>query len=463
LKAQLDLERHGGRKPAGVCARVLQRLLALTAAIWHNETTGHAALDGGLIFQHAKAADGIYQAALRAELTRRLGVAWEHRDEQWEIRGVPPGLCRRWSTRRSQITAALAAYGLDPDTATGRAAQTAALATRHGKVHVGDGRPLHDRFAREAVVAGHDPRSVFEAAVPSRLQQRRQQHTQSIEPGRQLLDAVTGPEGVTQRASSFSRRDAVIDLTTRSAILSTNAADVALRTEALLQHLLRDQRVVPVLAPGPRTSSEILRVRDASGRIVRTVDQSERRYTTVDLLTAETELLHRATSRQDAGVALVPRHIVYQVLAVNPTLDADQEAMVRTIASSGAGVDVVVGKAGTGKSTALGTYRAALDAAGIPVVGVAPFATAAHQLAISAGITDTATVDRASWTTAWKACWSTGARWSRSTSGGFASINPGGVAGWPGSGVGSRPARRRVAAHLSRRPCRRPPCAASVV
>ena len=39
LKAPLDLERHGGRKPAGVCARILQRILALTAAIWHNETT----------------------------------------------------------------------------------------------------------------------------------------------------------------------------------------------------------------------------------------------------------------------------------------------------------------------------------------------------------------------------------------------------------------------------------------
>jgi hypothetical protein len=39
LKAQLDLERHGGRTPTGVWARVLQRLLALTAAIWHNETT----------------------------------------------------------------------------------------------------------------------------------------------------------------------------------------------------------------------------------------------------------------------------------------------------------------------------------------------------------------------------------------------------------------------------------------
>jgi hypothetical protein len=42
LKAQLDLERHGGRKPAGVCARVLQRLLALTAVIWHNETSNIA-------------------------------------------------------------------------------------------------------------------------------------------------------------------------------------------------------------------------------------------------------------------------------------------------------------------------------------------------------------------------------------------------------------------------------------
>ena len=39
LKAQLGLERHGGRTPAGIIARVLQRLLALTAAIWHNQTT----------------------------------------------------------------------------------------------------------------------------------------------------------------------------------------------------------------------------------------------------------------------------------------------------------------------------------------------------------------------------------------------------------------------------------------
>lgn len=41
LKGQLDLERHGGRTPAGVIVRILQRILALTAAIWHNDRIGH--------------------------------------------------------------------------------------------------------------------------------------------------------------------------------------------------------------------------------------------------------------------------------------------------------------------------------------------------------------------------------------------------------------------------------------
>ena len=40
LKHQLGLERHGGRVPAGLWARVVQRLLALNAAIWHNWAIG---------------------------------------------------------------------------------------------------------------------------------------------------------------------------------------------------------------------------------------------------------------------------------------------------------------------------------------------------------------------------------------------------------------------------------------
>ena len=40
LKNQPGPERHGGRIPAGLWARIIQRLLALNACIWHNWLTG---------------------------------------------------------------------------------------------------------------------------------------------------------------------------------------------------------------------------------------------------------------------------------------------------------------------------------------------------------------------------------------------------------------------------------------
>ena len=52
FKGQLDLERHGGRTPAGVCARVAQRVLALTAAIWHNDRLGLTTRRSLLAYDH---------------------------------------------------------------------------------------------------------------------------------------------------------------------------------------------------------------------------------------------------------------------------------------------------------------------------------------------------------------------------------------------------------------------------
>jgi hypothetical protein len=52
LKGQLDLERHGGRTVPGVCARVAQRILALTAAIWHNDLTGQPRHRSLLAYDH---------------------------------------------------------------------------------------------------------------------------------------------------------------------------------------------------------------------------------------------------------------------------------------------------------------------------------------------------------------------------------------------------------------------------
>lgn len=52
LKGQLNLEQHGGHTPGGVVTRVLQRLLALTAAIWHNHYSGATPLRSLIAYDH---------------------------------------------------------------------------------------------------------------------------------------------------------------------------------------------------------------------------------------------------------------------------------------------------------------------------------------------------------------------------------------------------------------------------
>ena len=52
FKGQLDLERHRGRTPGGVMVRVLQRILALTAAIWHNDHTGQSVMRSLTAYDH---------------------------------------------------------------------------------------------------------------------------------------------------------------------------------------------------------------------------------------------------------------------------------------------------------------------------------------------------------------------------------------------------------------------------
>jgi hypothetical protein len=52
LKGQLDLEQHGGRSFEGVAIRVAQRILALTAAIWHNNATGQPITRSLVAFDH---------------------------------------------------------------------------------------------------------------------------------------------------------------------------------------------------------------------------------------------------------------------------------------------------------------------------------------------------------------------------------------------------------------------------
>ena len=80
------------------------------------------------IYEHAKAAGYIYEAQLRDELTRRLGVRWrEVENGIADIQGFDPDHLRAFSTRREEI---LEAAG---EGASARARQIATLATREAK------------------------------------------------------------------------------------------------------------------------------------------------------------------------------------------------------------------------------------------------------------------------------------------------------------------------------------------
>lgn len=90
------------------------------------------------IYDHAKTASYIYEAHLRHELTRRLGVEWQAtRKGIAEIAGFADEHLRAFSTRRAEI---LEAAGAD---ASARSMQVAALATRKPKERdVGHGELL---------------------------------------------------------------------------------------------------------------------------------------------------------------------------------------------------------------------------------------------------------------------------------------------------------------------------------
>ena len=346
-----------------------------------------AALDGTMLYRWRKAADAVYQAALRAELTARLGLTWVQRNGVWEIDGIPPALCRLWSKRRAAIEAELAEHG----TSGGRAAQAAALATRKPKV-VEDTRELRHRLYDEALDAGFDLDAILSFTL-DRARHRDNGRGLAGLSDAEIIEHLVGPEGLTQKASGFGRRDVLAGIGALLIADSPDGQTAADRIDHIADTFFADHRVIPLADPVRKTSGEVIRPRDSDGKVMREVClEEEPRFTTASLLAAETEVITRAKRRQDAGVAVVPDETVARVIgeynAAHPgrELDADQEAMVWQLCTSGHGVDVVVGKAGTGKSTALEVARQCFDAAGIPVIGVAPTANAARQLEKASGI-----------------------------------------------------------------------------
>jgi conjugative relaxase-like TrwC/TraI family protein len=88
------------------------------------------ALDGRRVYAHAKTAGYLYQAQLRTELVRRLGVEWTQvHNGTAEIAGIPAPVLRAFSRRRIEIEQAMA----DRGDRSSKAAQVATLDSRRAK------------------------------------------------------------------------------------------------------------------------------------------------------------------------------------------------------------------------------------------------------------------------------------------------------------------------------------------
>jgi ATP-dependent exoDNAse (exonuclease V) alpha subunit len=119
----------------------------------------------------------------------------------------------------------------------------------------------------------------------------------------------------------------------------------------------------------------------------------ERRYTTPELLSIERRLIAAAVDRAGEHTAVASHQAVRAALGAHPTIAGEQAAMVRDISQGGAGVQVVVGKAGTGKTYTVGVARHACQLDGYKVVGTAPTGIATVCLGAE-GFEEVATVDR---------------------------------------------------------------------
>ena len=331
------------------------------------------ALDARHLYAHAKTAGCLYQAQLRAELSRRLGVEWQAvRNGTAEIVGVPAPVMRAFSRRRAEIERALDERGEGSQSA----ARMAALDTRQAKDYGVEPDTLRSRWQEQSRRLGFD-RDRLEAVLGR--QAGREREAPQVEA---IFAEFASPRGLTSDRASFTRRDVIQAFCDRL----PEGADVA-TAERFADDFLASEHAVPLATDvRPLTHADVIRRSD--GRTVAATAE-ERRHSTPELLAVERRLIDGALARRDEGAAVVGEETVDAALSRRPTLGVDQAGMVRRLIRDGTGVAVVTGKAGTGKTFALDAAREAWAAEGHRVIGAAVARRAARELEDGAGIEST--------------------------------------------------------------------------
>ncbi len=317
-------------------------------------------IDGTSLMHELRAAGTVYQAALRAELTRSLGVAWQWVDPATglsELANVKRADIEAWSQRHSQIDAWLSEQGVR---STAAAQQAAQKATRSAKETGKSTTELRVQWMADERARGVDLRGVYgpHVAAEGELGQR------DAEPiPRTVLDELAA------RRSTWTRADAVEVI---ASLMPPDADPATLveRVEALAEETIGE--AISLEAPARTIARrDGLVMMDAERRPL-SDREGTARWTTTGTIEREAGAVGRAGAVADLGVD--------ERWVVATGLSGEQERAVRALVSSPSRASVLVAPAGAGKTHSLHAARRAWEAGGHEVVALAPTGAAADVM-----------------------------------------------------------------------------------
>ena len=336
---------------------------AVLAAKVQDPTGRWLSLDARFLKGQQRTIGWIYDAALRAELTARLGVTWEQTpDGPGDMACVPEPVRDLLSQRSGQVKAKLDELirrwsdehdGTDPDPRTiATLERAAAVSSRPAKTHGVDAAALHDTWADQVRAVGFDP----DRLTPTNLA------GPSIEPDRSDEDLIAEAlRRVAEESSTWLRADLARHLAT---LLPIDSGAPAGEVVARIDHLAaRAEQRCQTLAPARPAGMPCRR----DGRPV-AEHVTDRRLTTSTVLGQEIGLQRWAET-----------HTRPTPVGAPDPQSAATDAMAGT-----AGLVIVEGPAGTGKTRATAQAVHRLRAQRRPVIGLAPSGKAADVLAAEA-------------------------------------------------------------------------------
>lgn len=371
---------------------VLNRVQSVSDGRWRT-------LDSKALFRAAVGMSELYNGLLADELTRDLGWAWTQEtrrrspEPKWEVEGVAKELREEFSQRSSVIEQAkdalveafTASHGRPPTASEViRMRQQATLATRDAK-HVKSLSELIREWRGRAgrFVDGDQPEWV--TSLSGRHGQRLLS-AGDLEEGI-LRDAATVVlVKVADKRATFTRANLLAEAHREfQGVRFTASKDRVTVAERVAT--LAARRAVMLTPEWVTCAPEHLQRADGSSMLRA---RNSEVYATQDLLDAEARLL--AAGQAVDGPVVHSLDIAKLGPMAVPgkahVLSAEQASAVAAVVTSGRRLDVLIGAAGTGKSTTMAAVRAAWEAThgSGSVVGLAPSAAAAEVLADAVGV-----------------------------------------------------------------------------